>query len=50
LITAGKGGAQPQFVALVGQLAFDELARTCHERLKLGLVAVYPATGGCLIR
>jgi len=34
----------PELIALIGQLAYDELARLCAERLKLGLVAVHPAT------
>lgn len=33
-----------ELVALIGQPAYDELAKTCHDRLKLGLVAVHPAT------
>jgi hypothetical protein len=47
LITAG-GGAQPELIALVGQPAFDELARVCRERLKLGQLAVHPATAAAL--
>ncbi|MDT4944356.1 MAG: hypothetical protein QOH14_1089 [Pseudonocardiales bacterium] len=34
----------PELVALIGQAAYDELSRVCAERLKLGLVAVHPAT------
>jgi hypothetical protein len=34
----------PELTALIGQAAYDELARVCAERLKLGLVAVHPAT------
>lgn len=34
----------PELVALIGQSAYDELARVCADRLKLGLVAVHPAT------
>ncbi|PZS36707.1 MAG: hypothetical protein DLM58_01120 [Pseudonocardiales bacterium] len=34
----------PELVALIGQPAYDELARICAARLKLGLVAVHPAT------
>lgn len=34
----------PELVALVGEAAYAELARLCAERLKLGLVAVHPAT------
>jgi hypothetical protein len=35
---------EPELVALVGQPAYDELAGICQNRLKLGLVAVHPAT------
>jgi hypothetical protein len=34
----------PELTALVGALAYQELARICGDRLKLGLVAVHPAT------
>jgi hypothetical protein len=34
----------PELVALIGQAAYDELAQICADRLKLGLVAVHPAT------
>jgi hypothetical protein len=34
----------PELIALVGEDAYDELARICADRLKLGLVAVHPAT------
>jgi hypothetical protein len=34
----------PELVALIGQPAYDELALVCADRLKLGLVAVHPAT------
>jgi hypothetical protein len=34
----------PELVALIGQAAYDELAQVCADRLKLGLVAVHPAT------
>jgi hypothetical protein len=34
----------PELIALIGEPAYDELARVCAERLKLGLVAVHPAT------
>jgi hypothetical protein len=34
----------PELVALIGQRAYDELAQICADRLKLGLVAVHPAT------
>jgi hypothetical protein len=34
----------PELIALIGQAAYDELARICADRLKLGLVAVHPAT------
>jgi hypothetical protein len=33
-----------ELIALLGQDAYDELARVCGDRLKLGLVAVHPAT------
>jgi hypothetical protein len=33
-----------ELVALIGEPAYTELARTCADRLKLGLVAVHPAT------
>jgi len=33
-----------ELIALLGQDAYDELARICGDRLKLGLVAVHPAT------
>jgi len=35
---------EPELVALIGQPAYDELARVCADRLRLGLVAVHPAT------
>jgi hypothetical protein len=34
----------PELIALIGEPAYDELARVCADRLKLGLVAVHPAT------
>jgi hypothetical protein len=34
----------PELVALIGQPAYEELSRICADRLKLGLVAVHPAT------
>jgi len=34
----------PELVALIGQAAYDELHEMCMRRLKLGLVAVHPAT------
>jgi hypothetical protein len=34
----------PELIALIGPAAYDELARVCADRLKLGLVAVHPAT------
>jgi hypothetical protein len=34
----------PELVALIGQPAYDALAEVCAHRLKLGLVAVHPAT------
>ena len=34
----------PELVALIGQAAYDELAQICADRLKLGLIAVHPAT------
>ena len=33
-----------ELIALIGEPAYAELARVCHDRLKLGLVAVHPAT------
>ncbi|HEY2272844.1 MAG TPA: hypothetical protein VGH30_08715 [Jatrophihabitantaceae bacterium] len=33
-----------ELIELIGQPAYDELARVCRDRLKLGLVAVHPAT------
>ncbi len=33
-----------ELVALIGQRAYDELAKICAKRLELGLVAVHPAT------
>jgi hypothetical protein len=33
-----------ELTALIGDKAYDELARVCANRLKLGLVAVHPAT------
>lgn len=33
-----------ELIALIGQDAYDELARVCAQRLELGLVAVHPAT------
>jgi hypothetical protein len=33
-----------ELIALIGAPAYDELARVCADRLKLGLVAVHPAT------
>jgi hypothetical protein len=35
---------RPELIALIGQPAYDELARVCADRLELGLVAVHPAT------
>jgi hypothetical protein len=35
---------RPELVALIGQPAYDELARVCADRLRLGLVAMHPAT------
>jgi hypothetical protein len=35
---------EPELVALIGRRAYDELARLCGHRLRLGLVAVHPAT------
>jgi hypothetical protein len=35
---------EPELIALIGAPAYDELARLCADRLKLGLVAVHPAT------
>ncbi len=34
----------PELIALIGEKAYDELARLCAKRLELGLVAVHPAT------
>lgn len=34
----------PELTALIGAAAYAELARVCGERLRLGLVAVHPAT------
>lgn len=34
----------PELTELIGEQAYAELARICAERLKLGLVAVHPAT------
>jgi hypothetical protein len=34
----------PELIALIGKRAYDELATICERRLKLGLVAVHPAT------
>ena len=34
----------PELTELIGKKAYAELARLCAERLKLGLVAVHPAT------
>ena len=34
----------PELTALVGEKAYDELAAVCANRLRLGLVAVHPAT------
>jgi hypothetical protein len=34
----------PELTALLGEPAYAELARLCADRLKLGLVAVHPAT------
>jgi hypothetical protein len=33
-----------ELIALIGEPAYNELARVCRDRLKLGLVAVHPAT------
>jgi hypothetical protein len=33
-----------ELLALLGQPAYDELSRLCADRLRLGLVAVHPAT------
>lgn len=33
-----------ELIALIGEPAYDELARVCARRLELGLVAVHPAT------
>jgi hypothetical protein len=35
---------EPELVALIGQAAYDELHEICLRRLKLGLVAIHPAT------
>ena len=34
----------PELTALIGAAAYAELARICVDRLKLGLIAVHPAT------
>jgi hypothetical protein len=34
----------PELIALIGEKAYDELARLCAKRVELGLVAVHPAT------
>jgi hypothetical protein len=34
----------PELVALIGEQAYAELSRICADRLRLGLVAVHPAT------
>lgn len=34
----------PELIALIGQPAYDELARLCAARLAIGLVAEHPAT------
>ena len=34
----------PELTALIGDKAYDELSTLCAKRLKLGLVAVHPAT------
>ena len=34
----------PELVALIGQEAYDELHEMCQRRMKLGLVAIHPAT------
>ena len=34
----------PELIALIGRLAYDELAAICRERLARGLVAEHPAT------
>ena len=34
----------PELIALIGEAAYEELSRICGDRLKLGLVAVHPAT------
>ena len=34
----------PELIALIGKPAYDALAEVCAHRLKLGLVAVHPAT------
>ena len=45
------GGGEPLYVSyapelteLIGQKAYDELARLCAERLERGLLAEHPAT------
>jgi hypothetical protein len=35
---------QAELVGLIGQPAYDELARLCKERLRTGLIAEHPAT------
>ena len=35
---------RPELTALIGELAYDELARICAARLSAGLVAEHPAT------
>ena len=35
---------RPELTELIGEAAYAELARICADRLKLGLVAVHPAT------
>lgn len=34
----------PELIALIGDPAYAELSRVCRDRLRLGLVAVHPAT------
>jgi hypothetical protein len=34
----------PELTALIGEKAYDELAKICAKRLQLGLVAIHPAT------
>jgi hypothetical protein len=34
----------PEIAALIGQAAYDELARLCARRLSQGLLAEHPAT------